>query len=526
VSLLFLGGLPVLAQDESLPVEPGEPLRSAEASSPGDGDLEDEVRTLERPVSNVFVINVHDIIDEVQLESIERRIDLARKAGAELLVFDLDTPGGELYAAFEIADLVFRTDDIPTVAFVSQEAISAGSLIALACDDLVMGSGTTLGDCEPIFATVDGIATAPEKIQTVIRAKFRAFAEKNGYPVLLSQALVTKDLEIVEVRDTATGEKRFEDRARIILSDDSDKGSGLPRGLEIVRVVVPAGELLTMTDSEALSLGFSRATVKSVDEAVAFFAVPRAAPVVLEFSWSETFARKLNAIKWLFLALGVLGLYLEIKTPGFGLPGILGILCMGIYFLSGYASGLAESWEIVLFFLGIVLIALEIFVIPGFGLPGIVGVLLVIVSLFLAAVPFAPLPLPEESSPAARGFQIKMMKMFLLQLASSLAFVIAFAYVLGRYLPKTPYLSRLILDPGPSGPVTTVLSATDEDSSPLPLGAMGEAITDLRPSGRARFGRRRFDVVTEGSYLAKGQAVRVLEIHGNRIVVGRTHEEE
>ncbi len=508
---------------------PTDPIESSSPEATPDSDSAGTEEEIEKPVSKVFIINIHDEIDEVQLESVIRRVEVARQGGADLLVFDMDTPGGELYAAFEIGEFILRIDDIPTVAYVSEMAISAGALIALACDDLVMAPGTTIGDCEPIYPSAGGITTAPEKIQTVIRAKFRAFSQENGYPVLLSQAMVTKELEVVEIRDIETGEVRMANRDKLGSNisprssmsgkEDGERVRVLPPNLEILRVVVEEGELLTMTDSEALTLGFSRATVKSVEEAISLYSAAGIAPIMLEFSWSETFARKLRAIKWIFFMLGLLGIFVEMKTPGFGLPGIASILFFGIFFMSSYVAGLAESWEILLFFVGLALIAVEIFFIPGFGVPGIVGVVFVITGLFLSAVPLAPLPLPDDA--AAYDFQIKMTKIFLLNFTLSVIVLVIFAYVLSRYLPRFPYLNRLILVPaGPEGHLHGQLTATPRAAAQVSLGDVGESISPLRPSGRARFASGKVDVVTEGGFVPSGQAVRVVEIRGNRVVVG------
>ena len=161
-------------------------------------------------------------------------------------------------------------------------------------------------------------------------------------------------------------------------------------------VIVREGELLTMTSAEAKELGFADAVVVDRAELLDFYDLGEAKVVEMIPTWSEELARLIQRYGIIFLGLGLLGIYLEIKTPGFGVPGILGISCLVIFFLGKYVVGLAEEVDILLFVIGIALLALEIFVIPGFGVAGILGILFIVAGIYLASLPFwIPRELPD-----------------------------------------------------------------------------------------------------------------------------------
>lgn len=464
------------------------------------------------------VIPVHGEIDSLLLESIERRVEQAKAAGATLLVFDFDTPGGELRAMLDIGDLVFSLEEpVRAIAYVSREALSAGAFIAFACREIVMAPSAIIGDCEPIFMNQTGGIETAEKFQSPIRAEFRKFAERHGYPSALVEAMVTKEAEVFEVRLRDANEPIYAEAAELETWPDDLKAKIVPGSK---RVVVKKGQLLTMHASEALEYGISKRTVKDLAEVLAMYGADPAAPT-LSPTWSEDVAAFLQtpALRFLLLLVGLLGLYMEFKTPGFGVFGIVGTVALLLLFGSSYVAGLAEFWEILVFCGGVALLLVEIFVLPGFGVAGILGLLLVFLALYLSALPFV---IPDTSSPLRHQIEVEMVKSWILQIGAGVLSFFAVAAILAKLLPRMPGASRLILAPETSSGAALHGSAAPEPArGAIPKGAAGVALTPLRPSGAARIAGARLDVVTNGDFIEAGERVVVVAAEATRTVVAR-----
>ena len=215
---------------------------------------------------------------------------------------------------------------------------------------------------------------------------------------------------------------------------------------------------------------------------------------MLEMNWSEDLARFLQAWKFVFFIIGVIGLYLEFKTPGFGVPGVVGVLGFAVVFGSSYITGLAEAWEILVFFAGVILLAVEIFVLPGFGIPGVLGLFFILASFYLASQPFI---VPSTSS---ASYEMGMVMEWMLQFGISLVVCFVLVVLLARWLPKSTWFGRVILAPVPinggaaAGGMALATSATE--SPALSAGATGVTITALRPAGFARIDGQKIEVVT------------------------------
>jgi len=473
------------------------------------------------PFQRIFVVPIEGTIDSGLAESVARRIDDARDEGAECIVFEIDTYGGEVFAAEKITHAIFplpeeRGGAIHTIAFVKEKAISAGVLIAMSCREIYMEYGSRMGDCEPILVSPgEGILTAPEKIQSPLRAEFRKFAERNGYPVAIAEAMVTKELGVVRIRFEGESESRY---YSVVEADEwpDEKRERIAEE----EILVRKGELPTFTFLEAERLGLSHGTVQSREDLLSRISTPGGTDRVLEITWSEEMVRILQAWKFLLFIIGVIGLYLEFKAPGFGAPGVVGILALALFFFSSYLSGLAEVWEILVFILGVVLLAVELFVLPGFGIPGVLGIFLILLSFYLASQPFViPGSRPDTVSGA---YEMEMLRAWLVHFALSVLGCLVAIAVLARTLPRTPLYRRLVLAPAPLARGASV----DPEATPELLGSVGISLTKLRPAGKARFGDRRVDVVAEGEFLEAGVPVRVVDVLGNRIVVCKAHGSE
>jgi len=452
----------------------------------------------------VFVIPVEGDVEPAMAAFLERAVKQTAPFPDSLLVFEMDTFGGRVDAALDIVDTLLQAAPRKTIAFVKTKAISAGALIALACNDLVMRPSTTIGDCAPITYTGGEVKMMGEKFQSPLRAKFRTLARRNNYPPALAEAMVSPDMEVYAV--TIEGQTRYLDSGEYADLPEKEK-----KEITSKKTVVAKGELLTMDDAEALKLGFSRLTADTIEEMLAARGVTDYQLVRIEESWSENFARLITKISPILLIIGLGALYIELKVPGFGLPGILGIICLGLVFFNQYVVGLANYTDLLLIVLGLILLAMEIFVLPGFGIAGIAGFLCIGIGMILS---FQDFVIPDPSLPWEQDI---MTSNIILVLGSFVtAFLLSLLFV--RYL--LPHLGRVVEGPYLSDTLADSRADSVEIKGVKP-GDVGVAMTFLRPSGKVIIGNSYFDVVSEGEFLEKDTPVVVSEIKGNRIIVKR-----
>jgi len=451
-----------------------------------------------------YVIKVAGDVAPGMAAYLKRALKDIPEAPHQIIVLDLDTFGGRVDSALMIVDLITAADSKgKTIAFVSKQAISAGALIALACNELVMKPGTTIGDCAPIMVGSQGPEMLGEKFQSPLRAKFRALAKKNGYPEVLAESMVTADMEVFRVV-TEDGGTFYMNALEYEEMDEAQKAAVISK-----KTVVAKGELLTMDDIEARDLGFSQMTVSSVKEMLAAIGMDDADIVVMEQKWSEGLMRWLGTLAPLLMLIGLGALYTEIKSPGFGVPGIVGIICLALFFMNQYAVGLADYTELLIFLLGLVLIGIETFVLPGFGLAGIAGAVCIIASFVLAMQGFV---LPDPDLP----WQTDLMVDNVIQVLGAVVTAFLAALFLLRFV--LPRLSAVV-----SGPyLNTTLGDARADAAAntgAGVGDRGVALTSLRPAGKMKIGPEMYDVVTEGEFLEKGTPVEIIAVRGNVLVV-------
>ncbi len=451
-----------------------------------------------------FIIPLRDMVDGGLYSSMERRVEVALKESPRLIIFEIDTYGGRLEPAFNISEYIIKIDKARTVAYIPNKAISAGSLITLACNEIVMGPHAELGDCEPIIPAMEGgYQTAGEKIQTLLRTKFRKFADKNGYPPLLAEAMVTKEMEVYEIFTEGSPQGRF-----VTSKELKDMTPEESAKIKAKRLIVEEGKLLTMHAKEAKEYGFARDIVENRKELLELYGLKQEDVVELETNWSEDMVRFLDSIAPILLSVGLIALYMELKAPGFGLPGIIGITCLAAVFLSKYLVGLAETPEILLFMLGVMLLAVEIFLLPGFGIAGITGILLMLMGTTLA---FQDFVVPQTP------YHYEELRGNLLKILSSLAGSLLVIALMVKYLPGMPLFGRLVLKA--SEEVELGFGTTIAIPAAGLVGRRGYAMSTLRPSGRAEFNGELLDVVTQGEFVEKGQKVEIVEVRGNRVIV-------
>lgn len=486
------------------------------------GDANDISPEPEQPSVKAAVIVCKGMIDDGLYESIKRRTQIARDKGAEYLFYEIQTYGGLVSSADVISEyLLDAGKEAHTVAYITTKAISAGAMISVHCQDIIMRENATIGDCAPITLMpnqkLEGVER--EKTESFIRGLFDRAANANDYPRALLRAMVTMQIEVYRVKNIKTGEDEFFEREE--LPKDPNKYD-----LDNKKTAVRDDQLLTLIASDALEYGIARAVVKDLGGALDFLAKRDGVTfadetIVLKTLWSEEMVRWLNspAVMAVLVMLAMLGVYIEFNTPGIGLPGLAAAICFAIIIGSKYLHGLANWVEVAIFLVGVLLLMVEIFLLPGFGIFGFLGITCIFCGLFGMLIKNAPdeLPWPQDAI-AWNDFTWGVMG-----LAGGCIGFVVLAWVLAKCLPKMQFLSGLILLPTAAklGSEFEVSMTTLPESKTISVnvGEPGEVVSRLRPTGKAKFGDAIVDVVATGEFLKVGTAVEIIEIQGNKVVV-------
>jgi membrane-bound serine protease (ClpP class) len=452
-------------------------------------------------------ITLEGEVDNGMADYTKRAIGEALKSNPDIIVFEINTFGGLLSAAFDIVDTITAIKNVETVAYVSKKAISAGALIALSCNRLYMKPSTTIGDCAPIIQSQEGPQILGEKIQSPLRAKFRNLAQRNNYPELLSESMVTPELEVIQLIK--------EDSVRYLEANEYDELSDKEKEEWGQRkTIVREGELLTLTDIEAVELGFSEGTIPNDDSLKTILAVTSS--VKVEISWAETLARFIGGISPILMILAFGALYLEFQTPGFGIFGITGITLLAIVFGGQYVSGLTDQLPLVLFVIGIILVLVEVLVFPGTMIAGITSLgffVAALVVLMKDVQPTVPLPVIP-------GFAVDSFSKALTMVFGSAIIAMIFPVLASRYLlPRLPKSMSPVLSDGLEGAVSPHEVKVDL----LKIGEHGVTVSILKPTGRCHFGTQTVEAESRDGYLDAGVPVVVVEHHNGRIIVGKVH---
>jgi membrane-bound serine protease (ClpP class) len=427
---------------------------------------------LAQPVKRiVYVAPIEGIIDLGLAPFIERVLGDAEKAGAAAVILDIDTFGGRVDAAVLIRDALLEAK-VPTVAFVNKRAISAGALISLAAEKIAMADGGTIGAATPVQMGQGGTEASSEKTVSYVRKEFRATAEHRKRPPLVAEAMVDADVEI--------------------------------KGL------IEKGKLLTLTTTEAVEHKIADFRANSLEAVLDRLGLKDAEVRVTSLNWAEHLVRFLThpVLSSVLMTIGILGIIVELRTPGFGFPGAIGIASLAAFFWGHWLVRLAGWEELLLVAAGIVLLALELFVIPGFGIAGILGIVALGAGLTLSLV--------------GAGTTTAMVIAAVARVALSLAVALVGFLVVLRFLPRLAFARGLVLESG-LGALTDYLTAPGDDRRWL--GKRGTAASVLRPAGIADVEGERIDVVSQGEYIEAGVPIVVIRVDGNRIVVRRERGE-
>lgn len=440
---------------------------------------------------------------------LERKLQAAQAAGADLIVVQIDSPGGYLEESGRMAEALQGLSTAHTVAYIPREALSGAAYISLGTDEILMSPTARIGDVGIIFLDKDFMFHyAPEKYQSALVEALRILALDKGRPPALVEAMVDMDCEVFRVKNQRTGAIEFLSEKEIETSPDKDQLEKLGLVLESQK-----GRFLTVSGKRAVELQLAAATVDSAAEMKARFAV--------EGGWREyrvdnvdraVYVLNLWWVTALLLVCGMVGLFKELAAPGTFLGISIAALCFALFFWSRYLSGTAGMLELLLFVAGVAFLAMELFVLPGFGVAGVLGIGLLLGSLVLACQSFV-VPQTEHQL-------FTLSTSVMLVAGSSLVFLVVAAVML-NYIGSLPLFNRLMLAPPASAEPIAVAGESDSLAAALPVqvGDVGVADGPLRPSGRARFGGTPLDVVSDGHFIDNGTAVRVVAASPQRIVV-------
>ena len=415
----------------------------------------------------VYIMDIKSDIDPRSNRYVKLGLEEAVAAGADYLLIEMDTYGGVLTDADDIRTNILEFEK-PVFVFINKDAASAGALISIACDSIYMARGASIGAATVVFQ--DGQA-APDKYQSYMRSIMRSTAEANGRDPRIAEAMVDEDLEV----------------------------EGISK----------AGEVITFSTSEAIKNGYCEAEVSSVEEILERNNIENYRIIRHELSASEKIiAFFLNPlISGLLILIIIGGIYFELQTPGVGFPILASVIAMILYFTPYYLNGLAENWEIAVFFLGIILLALEVFVIPGFGVAGVSGLICIIGSLILVM-------LNNEN------FDFSFVKVRDIFLAVTVALVgllggFMVMFMGGVRLTQTRFFKKIAL-------VDTQQSSegyTANVSETSMINKKGIAYTVLRPSGKIMIENELYDAYTRGSFINKDEEVIVIGEEGTSLKV-------
>ena len=444
---------------------------------------------------------------------IYRKLDVARDRGADLIIIEIDSPGGFLVTSENLADHFLQLDWAHTVAFVPEQALSGAAIAALGCDEIVMAPTAHLGDAGAIIEGEDSqFRYAQEKIRSVLALKVRDLAEQTGRPPALAEAMVDMDLVVYRVRNENDGTETF-------LTDDEIESDEDPDRWVKLQPVHESREkhFLTVNGERAVELQLAEGMASSRDDIKRRYGLENEL-IILEPSGLDTtiFILNLPIIAGLILVVGLIALYVEFSAPGLGVGGVVAAICFLLFFWSKFLGGTAVWLEVLLFLLGVVFIFVEIFITPGFGIAGITGMLLMVSGLLMAGQHFVLPTTTRELNTSLQGLVVLV--------GAGFAFI-AGAFAVSHYFGAIPVLSWLALELPEAREEQASADGEEKPQSaqttnfPVAVGDWGVAESPLRPAGKVMFGDAYVDVVTDGSFVDVGQQVRVIDIGGNRVVV-------
>ncbi|MFB6345457.1 MAG: nodulation protein NfeD [bacterium] len=453
--------------------------------------------------AKVIVVPVDGSIDHGMAGFVQRTF--RDNPGAEKFIIKMNTYGGRVDAAMQIVEAISETidDGTPVEAYVKKKAWSAGALISLACSRIWMGEEGSIGAATPVSG---GGGPVSEKYVSALRAEFRSLAQANGYPPTLSEAMVDRKIKVLKVRSGNKIEYVDERRFQEISGDDT--------GVRKLGVYLSDTHLLTLTAEEANQTGFTSKLYSDFDAFLSDKNITQRDLERAERSWSEELVTvlQMSSVSTVLMILAFLGIQVEAKTPGLGVPGAIGISSLLLLLWGKYMAGLAAHQEILLVLVGLGLVCIEVFLVPGLGWAGIPGALLVLVGIYLMFLPFV---VPADP------WDYDLLNATLRSISLSLILSLVGLYFLWKHLPDSPVLSWAVQSTSLSSEDGySVQSKREKDL----VGREGRALTDLQPMGKIRIDRDRYPVRVKGDFAEKGDTVEVVDVESNEIIVKKVNE--
>jgi membrane-bound serine protease (ClpP class) len=419
----------------------------------------------------IFVMEIKADIDPRMNRYVDLALAQATAEDVDIVIIEMDTYGGAVNDANDIRTRILEYEK-PVWVFINNDAASAGALISIACDSIYMVPGSNIGAATVVNGG-DG-SQAPDKYQSYMRSIMRSTAEQNG-------------------RDPQIAEGMVDDRIAI-------------------EGVTEAGKTITFTSTEAIKNGFCEMEVTSIEDILEKNKIENYKLIRYELSASEQIiAFFLNPfISGILILIIVGGIYFELQTPGVGFPLAAAGVALVLYLVPYYLSGLAANWEIAVLFLGIILIALEVFVIPGFGVAGITGITFTVVSLIFIMIDndffnFDYVPSGDLATASTVVFAGMLGAMILI-------FALGYRFTNSKLFEKF----ALTTEQKKSDGYTSSFYTTDL------VGKEGTAFSILRPSGRVEIDGEIYDAYTRGEYVEKGEKITVISQEGTSLKVRTT----
>ena len=423
----------------------------------------------------VYRVPIQSTIDLGLPTYISRSIEEAVEEDASAIIFDINTFGGRVDGATQIKDEILNSP-ILTIAFINKRAISAGALISLSCNKIYMTPGATIGAATAVDMSGN---KGSEKVISYMREEMASTAESNGRNSNIARGMVDEELNF----------------DFLIINGDSIFVDDIEGRKE--------GKLISLTTNQAIKYSIADGIAESIEDVLKKVEMENAEIIDSSIKWSESMRRFLTdpTVSSLLMTFGFLGLLFEIQSPGWGIPGAIGIICLLLFFGTTIDTGMATGIELIIIVIGILLLLLEFFIIPGFGLFGIGGFIITLGGLFMLLIPKNPLN--NDYTIATWAFAI-----------ATVGGILSI-FLIFRILAKTKFWEKLTLP--------TSQKSSDGYNTSLGfenfVGKLGISTSDLRPSGWGEFESRKLFVVTDGEFVSKEEKIKILSVDGNRIVV-------
>lgn len=420
--------------------------------------------------NKIYVINKLEFqeVNRWYAGYIKKAIDKANEDKADLIILELDTPGGLLSSALSIKNYIIESE-VPVVVYINKNALSAGALISLSAKEIYMSDGSVIGAATPVYLNGDEVKKAGEKEVSAMRAAMRSSAETTKKNIKAAEAMVDETIVLTEKED----------------------------GIDL-----DGKTLLTLSADEAIKINIADKKANSIKEIIELKGLNDNSEIITVKEENYDFILRflLNPfVLSLLMSIGIAGIYLEIKTPGFGVGGVTAIIAFSIFFFVQFFSGDSSLLEPAIFLLGAVLICVEIFLIPGFGITGVLGIIAILASVFMS-------------------FGIHNIAIAVFVIFISLIIDIILIVLIAKFMVKSKeFKNKITLSSDTAGYHSSV-------SYDHLLNREGIADTFFRPAGYIIIDNKRYDAVSEGEFIDKGSSLKVILVEGNRIVVKKLND--